>query len=319
MRSRTLLWILLLPALFSACSVYRMEKELTPPNAEFLAKVRYLITSEERRDFLAAPDADKPAFIEAFWKRRDPDPTTEENELRVEYEIRVEAAAKLFPGEGQPGYATDRGRVYILYGPPSERQTQPSGFENQSRCSEIWFYANFPVVFVDQSCTGRYRQMTFDLTPIRELNIAELSASSKGGRPAPGILQPGSKRFDYEIELVFAERGPKRIAARLRLRLPYGGIWFTSEAKTLRTTFEVAVEVRTAGRELLFENKASFPVSLAEAELAARGGELFTMYIPVDILDEARIAKLGQGKDQLVITVVNATSKEAQKKSIDFN
>ena len=114
MRSRTLIAILLLlTALVSACSVYRMEKELAPVYAEFLAKVRYLITSEERRDFLALPDADKPAFIEDFWKRRDPDPTTEENELRdrVRDPDRRRRPSSS-PGEGQPGYA-DRPRPHL--------------------------------------------------------------------------------------------------------------------------------------------------------------------------------------------------------------
>jgi GWxTD domain-containing protein len=311
--------ILLFAALAPACSLFKPAVELAPADAEFLSKVRYLISSEERRDFVALPDAEKPAFIAAFWQKRDPDPATEENELKAEYETRIEAAAKLFAGEGQDGFLTDRGRVYVLYGAPTERDTMPNRTQTSMRCSEIWYYGNFPVVFIDSNCTGRYRLSTFDMSPIRELDISQLTAQSRGGRPGSGFLPAGSKRFDYELELSFVERGPARVSARVRLRLPYGLIWFTSEARRLRTTFEVAVEVRTGDKELVFESKASFPVSLAEAELLARSSQDFLMDIPVDIRDGAKIARLGKGKDQLLVTVVNQTGKEAQKKAVDFS
>jgi GWxTD domain-containing protein len=57
-------------------------------------------------------------FIEAFWNRRDPDPTTPGNEFsRVFYE-RVEAADRLYPEGGTRGSLTDRGRALVLLGPP---------------------------------------------------------------------------------------------------------------------------------------------------------------------------------------------------------
>ncbi|MDD8025114.1 MAG: GWxTD domain-containing protein [Acidobacteriota bacterium] len=318
MRTKALTLVLLMTALFSACGVYKQEKELAPPMAEFLMKARYLMTAEERREFLALPDATKPAFVESFWKRRDPDPSTPENELRSEYEMRIESADKLFVGEGQAGYLTDRGRIYILYGPPSDRQTRPAMNRTANRCREVWSYANFPVVFVDQTCSGRFRLSTGDLTAIRELNIAERSASSQWGRATMGILQAGSKRFDWEISLSFQERGPGRIAARLRLSLPYGRIWFSSQGQTMRTTFDAAVEVRTSAKVLVYETKASFPISLTESEFLDRARQIFTMDLPIDIQDEALIAKLGRDGDQLVITVINATGRETQKKSVDF-
>ena len=318
MKAKALLFAAILPALLAACAVYRQEKELAPPMAEFLSKARYLMTSEERRNFLALPDADKAAFVEAFWKRRDPDPATEANELREEYEMRLATADKLFLGEGQAGFLTDRGRIYVLYGPPSERQTNPVGTSMARRCREVWYYANYPVVFVDQNCNGRYRLSTMDMTALRELNIADRSATPKGARTMTGILQSGSKRFDYEIGLDFAERTPGRGAAALRLSLAYGRIWFTSQGRVLRTSFDVAVEVRNSDKELVYETKASFPVSLTEDELVARGSREFVMDVPIDIRDAAAIAKL-KGGDQLTVTVVNATAKDSQKKSVAFD
>ena len=72
-------------AVMTACRLYNLERKLNPADADFLNKVRYIITSEERRTFLELPDSEKAQFIEDFWKRRDPDPTTEENEFKMEY------------------------------------------------------------------------------------------------------------------------------------------------------------------------------------------------------------------------------------------
>jgi len=95
--------LLLALAAVSACRIYNIERKLTPAHSNFLSKVGYIITREERKIFLELPETDKDAFIEEFWKRRDPDTDTERNEYRVEYEDRVEKAGSLFRGEGRPG------------------------------------------------------------------------------------------------------------------------------------------------------------------------------------------------------------------------
>ena len=70
--------------LLAACASTRGLKELDAKSRDFVSKVRYTITPEERKTFLAlAPEA-REAFIEDFWKRRDPTPTTETNEYRIE-------------------------------------------------------------------------------------------------------------------------------------------------------------------------------------------------------------------------------------------
>jgi len=80
----------------SSCHFYGLEKKLEPENAEFLDKVRYIITSGERKIFLELPDSEKENFKEEFWKRRDPDPATEENEFKMEYFDRIERSNELF-------------------------------------------------------------------------------------------------------------------------------------------------------------------------------------------------------------------------------
>jgi len=163
----------------SSCRLYELERKLNPVNAEFLSKVRYIITSKERKIFLELPDSEKEQFIEEFWKRRDPDSDTEENEFKMEYLNRVEKATELFVSEAKPGWLTDRGRIYILFGPPMERLTYPMGADTYTHCREIWYYGAFPVVFVDSTCTGIYSLITYDLSSIRELNLVYMHELNK--------------------------------------------------------------------------------------------------------------------------------------------
>jgi GWxTD domain-containing protein len=317
-----------LPALFvlgavlgsAACTLYKLEQKLSPPFAEFLSQVRFIIASEERKTFLEMPDADKPAFIEEFWKRRDPDPSTPDNEFKTEYLGRIQRASQIFLGEGTPGWLTDRGRVYILFGPPTNRSSSPMGNASLGRCSELWYYGDFPVVFIDQTCSGTFRLATFDLTPLREINMAYAGALNRAlDQASPqGAPKEGARLFDYETSLTITERGPKRIAATLRLQLPYEKIWFKSEGRRMKTAFEVTWEIRDAKKNEVGQGKTTFGVDLGEDELPSKAGRNFIMDVPLVLEDEARIALLGQGKDVVLVSVVNVTGKETQKKTLEF-
>lgn len=137
--------------------------------------VAYIITNEERKAFKAlATDEERENFIESFWRRRDPDPDTEENEYREEYYERIAYANEHF-ASGIPGWKTDRGRVYIAWGKPDSVESHPSGgaydrpsYEGGGSTStypfEIWFYRHLEgigdgleIEFVDPSGTGEYR------------------------------------------------------------------------------------------------------------------------------------------------------------------
>ena len=304
----------------AACTLYKLEQKLSPPFAEFLSQVRYIITSVERKTFLEMPDADKPAFIEDFWKRRNPDPSREENEFKIEYLGRLKRTNEMFFGEGTAGWLTDRGRIYILFGPPTTRSTSPMGNGSLGRCSELWYYGDFPVVFIDQTCNGTFRLATYDLTPLRELNLAYASSLSRAldqAQPRP-VFREGGRLFDYETELTVAERGPKRIAAILRVQLPYEKIWFKSVGHRMKTAFEVSWEIRDAKKNVVGQGKTTFGVDLGEDELPSKAGHNFVMDVPLVLEDEAKIALLGQGRDLVVVTVVNATGKETQTKTLDF-
>lgn len=89
--------------------------------------VAWIITDEERAAFKQlSNDEERDNFIEAFWQRRDPTPDTVENEFKEEHYRRIEYANEHFAA-GIPGWKTDRGRMYIMYGPPDEIDAHPSG------------------------------------------------------------------------------------------------------------------------------------------------------------------------------------------------
>ncbi|HUO61218.1 MAG TPA: GWxTD domain-containing protein, partial [Candidatus Acidoferrales bacterium] len=98
--------------------------------------VRWIITGEEEAAFkLLATDEERDQFIEQFWLRRDPTPDTVENEYRDEHYRRIAYANEHFAA-GIPGWKTDRGHIYIAWGPPDEIESHPSGGTYQRDYSE---------------------------------------------------------------------------------------------------------------------------------------------------------------------------------------
>lgn len=137
--------------------------------------VVYIITSEERKVFesLTTPE-EKEQFIEQFWFRRDPDPFTSVNEFKEEHYRRIAYANEHF-ASGIKGWQTDRGKIYIVHGPPDEIETHPSGGPYHRPTSEgggstvtfpfeLWRYRYIPGIgsdvvleFVDRTQSGEYR------------------------------------------------------------------------------------------------------------------------------------------------------------------
>src|SRR5881392_2670008 len=155
----------------------RNEKvELKKAYRDWLDKdVAYIITDDERKAFKKLEtDDERERFIEEFWRRRDPDPDTDENEYREEYYERIAYANEHY-ASGIPGWKTDRGRIYIQWGKPDETESHPSGgtynresYEGGGSTStypfERWFYRYLPGVgsgieieFVDPTGSGEYR------------------------------------------------------------------------------------------------------------------------------------------------------------------
>src|SRR5262245_12710610 len=134
-----------------------------------------ILTQSEREAWKKlATDDEREKFIEDFWRSRDPDPDTEENEFKEQFYERIAYANDHF-SSGKPGRLTDRGRIYIKFGKPDSIESHPAGgaYERESWEGggststypfERWFYRYIPNVrsgidleFVDPTGTGEYR------------------------------------------------------------------------------------------------------------------------------------------------------------------
>lgn len=128
--------------------------------------VVYIIDDRERAAFeKLSSDAERDKFIEQFWLRRDPTPGTPGNEFKQEHYRRIAYANQRFGTlTGLEGWRTDRGRYYIVYGPPDELESHPNGGGTIPYPYESWLWHHIPGVgdnvalnFVDRTHTRDYR------------------------------------------------------------------------------------------------------------------------------------------------------------------
>jgi GWxTD domain-containing protein len=189
--------------------------------------VRWIITDDERHAFMQlSNDEERDQFIEAFWQRRDPTPDTEENEFKEEHYRRIAYANEHYAA-GIPGWKSDRGRIYIVFGPADEIESHPSGGsyerpmdegggETSTFPFEQWRYRYIEgigqeiiVEFVDTCMCGDYH-MTLDrsekdalkYTPNAGLTLYEqMGMSSKADRFTNGGLeQLGQSPFTNNLQ-----------------------------------------------------------------------------------------------------------------------
>jgi GWxTD domain-containing protein len=152
----------------------KLVKESAPYTTWVNEEVLYIITKEERDAFLRlTTNEEREQYIEDFWRRRNPDPDSPENAYREEHYRRIAYANERF-SSGIPGWKTDRGHIYILWGPPDEIDSHPSGgtYDRPAQqgggttttCPwELWRYRhledigdNIEIEFVDTTGSGEY-------------------------------------------------------------------------------------------------------------------------------------------------------------------
>lgn len=300
----------------SSCQLYKLERKLDPVNAEFLSKVRYIITGKERKIFLELPDSEKENFKEEFWKRRDPDPSTEENEFKMEYFNRIERADELFATEGKPGWLTDRGRIYVLFGPPTDRITYPMGGDPYSRCREIWYYGNFPIVFIDSTCTGSYHLITWDLTPIRSYNLMYMHELSMAQAQAQDTIKGERKfsDFNWRVKKTLLEK--ERVEGQIEIDVPYANLWFRAAEDKLETVLDIEIKLRDFEGNLIWEFQGSYKVETDDEKLKENKRKSYRIEIP--FLIEQNVEKLYRGKSLFYALIKNRTGGEEMKKVMEF-
>jgi len=223
-----------------------LKQELSRPYKKWLEEdVVWIITDEERAAFKQlSNDEERDNFIEAFWQRRDPTPDTEENEYKEEHYQRIAYANEHFAA-GVPGWKTDRGRMYIVFGKPDEIESHPSGGsyerpmeegggETSTFPFEDWRYRYLEgigqeviIEFVDTCMCGEYH-MTMDrsekdallMTPNAGLTLYEqMGMSSKAQRftgtgierlgQGPNSAELQTKEFDRLEQFAKLQAAPK--------------------------------------------------------------------------------------------------------------
>jgi GWxTD domain-containing protein len=169
--------------------------------------VVYIISPEERSSFLhLSTNEEREQFIEAFWQRRNPDPDSADNTFKEEHYRRIAYTNEHY-SSGIPGWKTDRGRIYIMWGPPDEVQTHPTGGtydrpasegggETSTYPFEDWRYRylegigeNVELEFVDPTMSGEYH-LTMDpsekdaLTNVPGAGLTEMESMGLASKTA---------------------------------------------------------------------------------------------------------------------------------------
>jgi GWxTD domain-containing protein len=206
-----------------------LKVELSKTYKKWLSEdVAWIITDEERKAFMQlSNDEERDQFIEQFWQRRDPTPDTEENEFKEEHYRRIAYANEHFAA-GIPGWKTDRGHMYIVFGPPDEIDSHPSGGsyerpmeegggETSTFPFETWRYRYIEgigqevmIEFVDTCMCNDYH-MTIDrsekdalkYTPNAGLTLYEqMGMSNKTNRftGGNGLEQLGTGPFNQDLQ-----------------------------------------------------------------------------------------------------------------------
>lgn len=225
---------------------------LSPAQRSWLEQdVVYIITERERDVYLSLEtDEERDRFVEAFWRKRDPNPATPENEFKDEHYRRIEHANKFLGRETfRPGWQTDRGRYYILLGEPRETQRYEGYSELVS--VELWFYQSDPklglpsffyLLFFKKNDIGEYRlyhplidgpqalltasQFTAGsdnlaaVDALRKISPELAAASLSFDTSEPPDYQTGQPALGTDIMLARIEESPKRA-----IRTDYADAW----------------------------------------------------------------------------------------------
>jgi len=339
--------VIALNLLFISCATKRLEKRLDPDSEDFYNKVRYIISREESKIFLELPPSARDEFVEKFWERRDPTPDTDRNEYEEAYFARIDEANRLFKGGGRPGWLQDRGRIFILFGPPNERETNPMGGKPVDpyvdpktmvegkrvaigeKPTETWVYYDLfsalqkpqaiRLIFVDAYGTGDYKLAT---------NLDEM---------LPGTM---GIETQFEPSLVFTHELYKEIGDRTRLKqkralfnfswefvkqknrdlgsnlliditLPYKKIIFEEEAGRLKAKLELAVQVKNADDEIVWQVTNNYNIDFREEYLEHNMGDVWKI--------EVLVGKwLEEGEYVVYIRLENLSGQQKLEKLLPF-
>ncbi len=274
--------------------------------------VRWIITDTERDQYkILETDQARLEFIERFWARRDPFPETPGNEYRAEYLERYAYVINRFSA-GKPGWATDRGRIYLLLGPPHAVQQNPMGRYSLERPSEIWSYNNLPIPGIPAS---------LDITFVDFKGTGDHEIVSDLDSTAPVVMQFGTAESNL---LALAMR-----RGRLGMEDPRTGFGRFREVDSTRLAMrefdlqQQLIEIQRPERTIQLEEFVKTSVTFDRLSLQATSGIVYTLEggvkIPVSIAVPYRELTASKTGDQAqydldyLILLIDAEGNEAAR------
>jgi GWxTD domain-containing protein len=254
-----------------SCGSANMRDKVTgePVYDDFLTKTELIMLKSEIKIYKHLPDrAAREEFVEEFWKKRDPTPGTEENENRMEYERRLEFVDRWFQesvGSGR-GWDSDRGKVYLMLGPPDERMTQQGNiidrFGRVKRVlKDIWAYHYLRVYleFVDEEELGVYRLRIWPVELLAAIERAKFI-----------IHQDEDARQYLSFKASFKDN-------QLTIRVPSKDVTFDEQASTMTARFHIKVYVYLNYKK---SDEVEFTRQLADSQEAFLSKKYIQVTVP---------------------------------------
>lgn len=285
-----------------------LVKSLPENDKTFLSEVSLIITKQEKKRFLSLTNnKDREIFKEEFWAKRDPAPDTDDNEFKIEYYDRMFYADKYFKEGKRRGYKTDRGRIYMILGPPSTQRFFPGKMTSANQIGRkpldsyphiIWLYGDFPVIFVDTTESNSYTLSPISSRQIGMLNIVGIQLTPKVGKEKIPT--------DFNIKL---DRKPGG-EMTLFLNIAISTISFTpgKDGSSHSTTIEVNLNITDRKTKHEITKKKEFEINLTNSDLK-KFGKYYTLKFPFI---------LKKGKYFMEIILRNFTDKKETRKRIKF-
>jgi GWxTD domain-containing protein len=324
-----------------ACSTLKTEYAFVPENEVFLSLVRYILSDEEKDMYNQYPPLEREEFIEKFWARRDPTPYTARNEFKEQYFNRIREANKMFRG-AIAGWLQDRGRIYILLGPPNERIINPGGrpidgyapaYEVQSRPSEslgekpseTWVYYNListreivKIDFADIYGTGDLKLATNvdQLVPVfintfvnpNLYLIHEIAKQEAEARRQNELLSERTL-FNFNWDLIKEKNEEKDSNLTIQLEIPFERIIFQQEEDYLISDMDLFIEIKDADQNFIWDYKKTHQLSFSRDQFNTKKDQQWILKIPVTYL-------LSEGEYSIYIHLINLSAEQDVKKLI---
>lgn len=278
------------------------KARLDPESEDFYKFARYLFTKNERKIFLELPTAEeRQRFIQYFWEIRDPNPLTNENEFKDEMEDRFEYVTKYLKEGPVPGWKSDRGRIYILLGPPdnvTEKPFQSNEYDMANIGVIIWYYWNSKIVvwFIDTKGHGLFR-MDPNRTSLKLLDELENRKYYIVGKDNP--------KFEMDV---------------LKFDLAYDSL----EKKLLFKVNPQKIHFEKSGSQMMAKFNIELMIYSGENNFS-RHSEIKTVYIEQDSLLEKNSKvefkipfTLPRGKVKIDTIVTDLLGTAAQRKLFNF-